>query len=53
MQFYKSENRWWKYDLDDPSVGVSKSYIEEGLQINKNLSIKKIIKTKKSKKCCN
>ena len=42
-----------KYDLDDPSVGVSKSYIEEGLQINKNLSIKKIIKTKKSKKCCN
>ena len=41
-----------KYDLDDPSVGVSKSYIEEGLQINKNLSIKKIIKSKKSKKCC-
>ena len=42
-----------KYDLDDPSTGVSKSDFEEGLQINKNLSIKISNKKKKSKKCCN
>ena len=40
-----------KYDFDDPSTGVSKSDFEEGLQINKNLSIKNT-KEPKSKKCC-
>ena len=42
-----------KYDLDDPSVGVSKSDFEEGLQINKNLSINEKSKKRKPKKCCN
>ena len=38
-----------KYDLDDPSVGVSKSDIEEGLEINKNLTS---VKGNQKKKCC-
>ena len=40
-----------KYDLDDPSVGVSKCDFEVGLQINKNLT-EKSKKKKKSTKCC-
>ena len=40
-----------KYDFDDPSTGVSKSDFEEGLLINKILSIKNT-KEPKKKKCC-
>ena len=41
------------YDLDDPSVGVSKSNIEEGLKINRNLTKKEEEKSNKGhKKCC-
>ena len=41
-----------KYDFNDPSVGVSKSNIEEGLKINRNLNQKEETINKSSKKCC-
>ena len=41
-----------KYDFNDPSVGVSKSNIEEGLKINRNLNQKEEAINKSSKKCC-
>ena len=41
-----------KYDFNDPSVGVSKSNIEEGLKINRNLTQKEKTINKSSKKCC-
>ena len=41
-----------KYDFNDPSVGVSKSNIEEGLKINRNLTQKEKTINKGSKKCC-
>ena len=41
-----------KYDFNDPSVGVSKSNIEEGLKINRNLIQKEKTINKSSKKCC-
>ena len=41
-----------EYNLDDPSVGVSKSDIEEGLEINKNLTFNNKKKNNNSNKCC-
>ena len=41
-----------KYDFNEPSVGVSKSNIEEGLKINRNLTQKEKTINKSSKKCC-
>ena len=41
-----------KYDFNEPSVGVSKSNIEEGLKINRNLTQKEKTINKGSKKCC-
>ena len=43
-----------EYNFDDPSVGVSKSDIEEGLEINKTLTftLKCLNNNNNSKKCC-
>ena len=45
-----------KYDLKDPSFGVSKSFVDEGMEINKSICMnpnsKNIGKSKKKKNCC-
>ena len=43
-----------KYDLTDPSYGVSKSFVDEGMEINKSLCLnpKKNEKPKPKKNCC-